>query len=294
MPASTTNRASRASSSRVPIVDPTTRSCLKKILVSSALAGASPEVAPEMTTVPPGRRLFTECDQVAAPTVSITASTRSGRRAPLSNARSAPSATACSPLAASRLVTHIRMPAAVPSWHQRRRHPTGRALDEHGAARLHVGVREQHPVGREPRRRQARRVLPRQPLGLGDHVVPRHGDDLGQGAVVDLAEQAAPRVERLVPGPPRARRSRRARAPRCRRRRRRRRHTRAPWGAGRRAGPRHAATTRRGGSGPRCAAARWSTRRGPAGRVAHPPRGRTSGSVSDWLTQVTASMRPTL
>ena len=135
MPASTTKRASRSSSSRVPIVEPTTRSCLKKILVSSALAGASPEVAPEMTTVPPGRRLLTECDQVAAPTVSITASTRSGSRAPLSNARSAPSATARSPLASSRLVTHIRKPAARPSCDQRGGHPAAGALDEHGAAR---------------------------------------------------------------------------------------------------------------------------------------------------------------
>ena len=37
------------------------------------MAGASPDVAPEITIVPPGRRLFTECDQVAAPTVSMTA-----------------------------------------------------------------------------------------------------------------------------------------------------------------------------------------------------------------------------
>ena len=52
------------------MVEPTTRSCLKKILVSSALGGASPDVAPQMTIVPPGRRALTECDQVAAPTVS--------------------------------------------------------------------------------------------------------------------------------------------------------------------------------------------------------------------------------
>ena len=45
---------------------------------------------------------LTECDQVAAPTVSITASTRSGSRAPDSNARSAPISTARAPLASSR------------------------------------------------------------------------------------------------------------------------------------------------------------------------------------------------
>ena len=56
MRACSTRRASCASSSRVPMVEPTTRSCLKKIFVSSAFAGASPEVAPEMTIVPPGRR----------------------------------------------------------------------------------------------------------------------------------------------------------------------------------------------------------------------------------------------
>ena len=73
---------SRASSSRVPIVDPTTRSCRKKIRFSSVVAGFGPDVAPEMTTVPPGRSDCSECDHVAAPTVSMTASTRSGSRAP--------------------------------------------------------------------------------------------------------------------------------------------------------------------------------------------------------------------
>ena len=41
-----------------------------------------PLVAPETTTVPPGRSERSECAQVASPTVSITASTRSGSRAP--------------------------------------------------------------------------------------------------------------------------------------------------------------------------------------------------------------------
>jgi hypothetical protein len=68
-------------------------------------------VEPETTSVPPGRRARSECFQVASPTVSITASTRSGSLAPLSNAWWAPSSTAFSPLAASRLVTHTRRPA---------------------------------------------------------------------------------------------------------------------------------------------------------------------------------------
>jgi hypothetical protein len=37
--------ATRSSSARFPIIDPTTRNCVKKILVSSALAGSSPDVA---------------------------------------------------------------------------------------------------------------------------------------------------------------------------------------------------------------------------------------------------------
>ena len=90
------------------MVEPTTRSCLKKILVSSALAGASPDVAPLMTMAPPGLSELTECDHVAAPTVSMTASTRSGSRSPLPNARSAPISTARFPRASSREVTHIR------------------------------------------------------------------------------------------------------------------------------------------------------------------------------------------
>ena len=115
MPLATTNSASCSNSSRVPIVEPMTWSCLKKILVSSAFAGASPLVAPQMTIRPPGRSELTEWDQVAAPTVSMTASTRSGSRAPDSKAWAAPRARAASPLAASRLVTHIRNPAALPN-----------------------------------------------------------------------------------------------------------------------------------------------------------------------------------
>src|SRR4051812_4539420 len=54
-PVSRQKLASRSSSSRVPIVEPTTRSWRKKIRLSSVADGFGPEVAPEMTTVPPGR-----------------------------------------------------------------------------------------------------------------------------------------------------------------------------------------------------------------------------------------------
>ena len=77
-------------------------------LAAFALAGASPDVAPEMTIVPPGLSELTECDQVAAPTVSMTASTRSGSRSPEAKTRSAPISRARSPRASSRDVTHIR------------------------------------------------------------------------------------------------------------------------------------------------------------------------------------------
>jgi hypothetical protein len=80
-PATTQNRSSPASSSRVPMVEPTMVSWWKKTRVSAA-RGFGPVVAPEMTIVPCSLTDATECSHVAAPTVSITASTRSGRRAP--------------------------------------------------------------------------------------------------------------------------------------------------------------------------------------------------------------------
>ena len=95
----------------MPIVAPTTESSRKKIRWSSA-GLASPDVAPATTIVPPGRSERTEWDHVAAPTVSITASTRRGRRAPGSTARTAPREIARSRLAASRLVAKTSMPVA--------------------------------------------------------------------------------------------------------------------------------------------------------------------------------------
>ena len=98
----------------MPIVEPTTLSCRKNTRVSPA-GGSAPLVAPEITSVPPGFNAFSECSQVAAPTVSITASTRSGSRAPGSNASSAPSSTARARLDSERLVAHTRRPAARPN-----------------------------------------------------------------------------------------------------------------------------------------------------------------------------------
>jgi hypothetical protein len=65
--------------------------------------------------VPPGRSDRSECAHVAAPTVSMTASTRSGSRAPDSNASCAPSSTARAALSSSRLVTYTRMPGGATS-----------------------------------------------------------------------------------------------------------------------------------------------------------------------------------
>ena len=84
--------------------------------------------------MPPGRSDLSECDQVAAPTVSITASTRSGSRAPDSNAASAPSSTARSPLGLVAAGDPTRSPAAAAEHDQRGRHPAAGALHQHGVA----------------------------------------------------------------------------------------------------------------------------------------------------------------
>ena len=93
---------------------PCTRSSWKKTRVSSA-GGASPDVAPQTSTEPPGRTERIEWAHVAWPTDSSTASTRAGRRAPVSTAPAAPSATARSRFSAERDVTQTSRPAAAPS-----------------------------------------------------------------------------------------------------------------------------------------------------------------------------------
>ena len=98
----------------MPIVEPITESCVKKTRLSSA-PGLKPVVAPEVTRTPPGLSDLMLCDQVASPTVSITPSTRSGSRAPLSKAWSAPRASAAVRFSSLRPVTQTRKPAARPS-----------------------------------------------------------------------------------------------------------------------------------------------------------------------------------
>ena len=77
--------------------------------------GFCPLVAPLITSTPPGFKDFSEWSQVAAPTVSATASTRSGSRAPGSKTASAPSSNARARFASERDVAHTRSPAARPS-----------------------------------------------------------------------------------------------------------------------------------------------------------------------------------
>ena len=80
--------------------------------MSSASSSFGPDVVPEITIRPPGRSERIECDQVARPTVSITASTFTGSRAPDSNTSWAPSSSAFARLASSRLVANTRSPPA--------------------------------------------------------------------------------------------------------------------------------------------------------------------------------------
>ena len=69
------------------MVEPTTRSCRKKIRLSSVADGFGPgRRARDHDGAAGLAATCSECDQVAAPTVSITASTRSGSRAPDANA----------------------------------------------------------------------------------------------------------------------------------------------------------------------------------------------------------------
>jgi hypothetical protein len=96
------------------MVEPRIESCRKKTRLSSA-GGAGPEVAPQITIVPPGLSVRREWPHVASPTVSITASTRSGSRAPGSKEASAPSSSARARLSSERLVAQTRIPAWRPS-----------------------------------------------------------------------------------------------------------------------------------------------------------------------------------
>ncbi len=85
---------------------------------------------------------------------------------------------------------------------QRRRDASPGALHQDGVPRREPGLGEQHPVRREPGRRQAGRVGPGEPGRLGHQVGAGDDDLLGQRALVHLGQQRAPRVQRLVTGPP--------------------------------------------------------------------------------------------
>ena len=59
-------------------------------------------------------------------------------------------------------------------------------LDEHRLARPQVALDEEHAVGRQPGRRQARGLLEAQPGRLGDQVAGGHPHALREGAGVAL------------------------------------------------------------------------------------------------------------
>ena len=128
----------------------------------------------------------------------MTASTRSGSRAPDSKAWSAPSSSARSRLASLRLVAQTRKPAAPAEQDQRGGDAAAGALDEYGRAGLEPGPVEQHAVGGQVGGRQAGGLVEGQRGGLGHQVAPGHRDPLGERAVVALGQQRPARVEGLV------------------------------------------------------------------------------------------------
>ena len=85
--------------------------------------------------MPPGRSDRIECDQVAAPTVSMTASTCSGSRAPDSKTSWAPSSSARARLASSRLVAQHPQPAGARQRDQRGGDAAAGALHQHACRR---------------------------------------------------------------------------------------------------------------------------------------------------------------
>ena len=158
-----------------------------------------------MTIVPPGRRDRIEWDQVAAPTVSITASTFSGSRDPGSNTASAPTSSARARLASVRARRPHPVSGGVAQHQQRRGHTAARPLHEHRRAGLRRGVGEQHAVGGQPCSGQAGGLRKGERCRLGHEVATRHADLLGQRTVELLREQTPAGVERLVAGPVRTR-----------------------------------------------------------------------------------------
>ena len=78
-------------------------------------------------------------------------------------------------------------------------HTAAGALDEHCLAGLQTTAGEEHPVGGEPGCWQAGRLREGQRGGFGNQVVRGNRDPFGERALVLLTEQAATRIERLVP-----------------------------------------------------------------------------------------------
>ncbi len=79
-------------------------------------------------------------------------------------------------------------------------HAATGTLHQHGATTggRQPGPIDDHPIGGQPGRRQAGCLLEGQRRGLGHEVAPRYGHRLGKGPLMQLREQRAPGVERLV------------------------------------------------------------------------------------------------
>ena len=165
-------------------------------------AGSARRSRRETTTVPPGRSDLSECDQVAAPTVSITASTRSGSRAPDSKTSCAPSSSARARLASSRLVAQTRSPRGAAERDRAVATPPPAPCTSTVSPGSQPGLGEEHPVGRQPGGRQAGGLLEGQRGRLGTTLRRGHGDLLGEGALVrsESSDRFGSRVSSPPPG----------------------------------------------------------------------------------------------
>ena len=215
----------------------------------SSAGGFGPLVAPETTIVPPGLSdsqrvlpgrladgLHHGVDPLRQPRAGLERLRR--RRAP-SAARALLLVAARHPHAAARRRGRARS-ARVAT-------PPPAPWTSTVVAGPHAGLHEQHPVGGQPRRRQARGLGERQrrpAWARGCASAPRPARPACPGAA-RRAASASGRASRRRSS--RGWRSPRGRSPRCRRRRRPRRRSRGSSAAAPRAGRRRAATTGRGG-----------------------------------------------
>ena len=184
-------RSGRPARLFVPIVEPMTDSCRKKIRFSSA-GGFGPDVAPDTTTRPPGFKRLQRVRPGGAPTVSITASTRSGSRAPdverLVRAELERRLPAWPRCARSHTPgSRPRGPSRCTRWRRRRTRPgparsgPGRSPDFTNSIRYAVS----HAVDRQAASANESSA------GLGTTLRLRHDDVLGQRALVLLGQQRA-------------------------------------------------------------------------------------------------------